>query len=223
MLLEPAAVAWGRHLYRNVEAFWPSSCRVPISFKLRRHRTKQMLCYEAGGRVRCPHLARRRREEERDGAMKMSDASESGRAVNMSGKGEEKEEEEGRWRKTRDNADSWAGLPVRPSLAFRLDLQVLNGTLAEAVLENKNRCHKTPLRLGFASVMTPAEMQRVWCSQQKPVRCAPVAVFITSSAATSPTSFYQAMIESSFFFVFPTQKHAVCLSMCVSGQIWIYF
>lgn len=38
-----------------------------------------------GGRVRCPHPARRRREEERDGAIKMSDASESGRAVNMSG------------------------------------------------------------------------------------------------------------------------------------------
>lgn len=65
-----------------------------------------MLRYEAGGRMRCPHLAQRRREEERDGAMKMSDASESGRAVNMSGKGEEKEEEEGRRRKTRDNADS---------------------------------------------------------------------------------------------------------------------
>lgn len=40
-----------------------------------------------GVRVRCPHPARRRREEERDGAMKMSDASESGRAVNMSGRG----------------------------------------------------------------------------------------------------------------------------------------
>ena len=59
-----------------------------------------------------------------------------------------------------DEGQRWQlrGLPVRPSLIFRLDLQVLDGTLVRARLENKNRCHKTLLWLGFASVMTPLEM-----------------------------------------------------------------
>lgn len=84
--------------------------------------------------------------------MKMTDGSTNGRAVIR------RKREEGEWRETRDNADSWAGLPVRPPLVFCLDLQVLDGTLTEASLENRNRCHKTLLRLGFASVMTPLEM-----------------------------------------------------------------
>lgn len=111
-----------------------------------------------------------------------------------------REERGGReWRQTGDVADSWASLPVRPSLVFRLDLQVFNGTLARAVSENKNRCHKTPLRLGFASVMTPPEMLRVWCSQQKPVRYALRVVFITISAATSLLSLYLARMKNNLF------------------------
>lgn len=84
-----------------------------------------------------------------------------------------------------DSADSWAGLPVRPSLVFCLDLQVLDGTLAGANPENKNRCHKTPLRLGFASVMTSLEMLRVWRSHHKPVTYPLWVVFIPIAAKLS--------------------------------------
>lgn len=53
------------------------------------------------------------------------------------------------------------GLPVRPALVFHLDLQVLRGTLDKPVLENRNRCHKTPLRTAFACVTTPPVMPGV--------------------------------------------------------------
>lgn len=116
---------------------------------------------------------------ERDGAMKMTDGSRNGRAVIS------RKEVERKRRETGDSADSWAGLPVRPSLVFCLDLQVLDGTLAGANPENKNRCHKTALRLGFASVMTSLEMLRVWRSHRKPVTYALWAVFIPVSANLS--------------------------------------
>lgn len=128
----------------------------------------------------------------------------------------------GEWRETRDNADSWAGLPVRPSLVFRLDLQVLDGTLAGAVLENKNRCHKTPLRLGFASVMTPLEMPRVWCSQQKPVRYALGVVFITNSAATYLPSLLRLTMMENSFFVFSTQRGVVYISTFLNVQLCVH-
>ncbi len=215
MLLGSISFAWTRHLCRNEEALWPSSHRTPISIKLcgdNRWQKEADAQVSGRGGVQCPHLTLREREGERDGAMKMTDGNTNGRAV-IGGNGEG-----GERRETRDNADSWTGLPVRPSLVFRLDLQVLDGTLAGAVLENKNRCHKTPLRLGFASVMTPLETLRVWCSQQKPVRYALGVVFITNSAATYLPSYHLTMMENSFF-VFSTQKRVVHLSIFLNVQL----
>lgn len=98
----------------------------------------------------------------------MNDGSGSGRAVNMRGK----RGVMGWWgcgggRRAGGAALTAEREPTCPPIArfHRLDLQVLAGTLAEAVPENKNRCRgkktTTPLRLGFASGTTPAEMRRV--------------------------------------------------------------
>lgn len=91
VLLEPISFAWTRHLYRNEEALWPSSHRTSVSIKLcRDNRWQKEADAPVWGRggVQCPHPTLRQREGERDGAMKMTDGSTNGRAVN-GGKGEE--------------------------------------------------------------------------------------------------------------------------------------
>lgn len=165
------------------------------------------------GGVQCPHLTLREGEGESDGAMKMTDGNTNGRAV-IGRKGEGGGEGRRGTTLTAERAYLSAHLSF-----FHLDLQVLDGTLAGAALENKNRCHKTPLRLGFASIMTPLEMLRVWCSQQKPVRYVPGVVFITRSAATSLPSYHLTMMENSFF-VFSTQR-VVYLSIFL--QLLVHF
>lgn len=201
MLLGPISFARTRHLYRNEEALWPSSHRTPISVKLsgddrwQKEADAQVSCR---GGVQCPHLTGARRGEgwgyENDWWEHKWQSCDR----------EEKREEgvrEGR-RGTTLTAER-AYLSAHLSF-FRLDLQVLDGTLAGAGLENKNRCHKTPLRLGFASVTTPLEMLRVWCSQQKPVRYAPRVVFITNSAATYLPSYHLTMMENFSFCLLNT-------------------
>lgn len=133
-------------------------------------------------------------------------------------------EGKGRGRLKVDKRQRWqlSRLPVCASLVFCLDLQVLDCTLAEAVLENKDRCHKTPLRQGFAYVMTPLEMLRVRCLQQKPVRYAPVGVFITSSAAKSSPSDHLTMMEN-IFFVFSTRYHVVNLLIYFSFRLLVHW
>lgn len=161
-----------RHLYRNEEALWPSSHRTPHEHQAPRRQP-------VAERSRCSSIRRRWGIMSSSNIEKERDVK-KGRGMGLwkwlMGAQMAELWSGGKWRggrETRDNADSWAGLPVRLSLVFRLDLQVLDGTLAGAGLENKNRCHKIPLRLGFASVMTPLEMLRVWCSQQKTCQTRP--------------------------------------------------
>lgn len=129
----------------------------PISIKLsgnKQWQKKADVQVSGRGGEQCPHLKKR---ETRRGMGLWKWLMRAQMAELWSGE----KREEGKQRETRDNADSWAGLPVRPRLVFCLDLQVLDGTLTKASLENRNRCHKTLLPLGFAFVMTPLEMSRM--------------------------------------------------------------
>ena len=193
----PISFAGTRHLHRSEGGSLTQFTQNPHQHQILQRQKEADAQVSGRGGVQCPHLTLREGEGESDGAMKMTDGNTNGRAV-IGRKGEGGGEGRRGTTLTAERAYLSAHLSF-----FHLDLQVLDGTLAGAALENKNRCHKTLLRLGFASIMTPLEMLRVWCSQQKPVRYVPGAVFITSSAATSLPSYHLTMMENSFF-VFST-------------------